>query len=144
DDDAHDEHFAAKQEIHEGEEEHDEVDPEVIAAAGTHEEDLSELGSNDHVVAELSAEQAAAHAQNVAEMQIAHGVVDEAEDEAESEDELANFAAAELADAEADAEAAHEEATEAEEGDDESSEASGEVDAEAEVRESLLAYDTGD
>jgi Rne/Rng family ribonuclease len=147
DDDAHDERFIARQEIHDGEEEHDEVDPEVIAAADPHEEDLAALQSNDHVIAELSAEQAASHAQNVAEMQVAHG------DDA-AEDELANFAEAEMADDEADAEAAHDEVTEDEEGDDESTEdeegedesteAPGELDAEAEVRESLLAYDTGD
>jgi Rne/Rng family ribonuclease len=151
------------QEIHESDEEHDEVDPDTIAAPrdeegdALEERDEHEHGieivaessvvteaedlTSDHVVAELSAEQTAAHAQTVAEMQILHGVdaleEDEAEDE-EDDEELDAFAEAELAETnEAAAEEAHAEAEGLAEG-------VHELDAEAEVRESLLAFDTSD
>ena len=163
-----------RQEIHESDEEHDEVDPEIIAAPdaldeevaehspeehfhvssqsrsdaalSAEPEDISELQSGDHVIAELSAEQTAAHAQNVAEMQILQSGDDA------TEDELDDFAEAELAaanevseaeDAHEAAEVAEDEGTDAEDEED-SLEAPQEIDAEAEVRESLLAFDTGE
>jgi Rne/Rng family ribonuclease len=110
-------------------------------------EDLAELESNDHVIAEISAEQTAAHAQNVAEMQLLHGVDEGAEDE----HEIDAFAEAELEEAHEDALAdeaqEHAEARlAAEQGGESASQPNTphELDAEAEVRESLLAFDTGD
>jgi len=110
-------------------------------------EDLAELENNDHVIAELSAEQAAAHAQNVAEMQLLHGVDEGAEDE----HEIDTFAEAEIEEAheEALADEAQEHAEarmEAEQTSESTAQADvpHEIDAEAEVRESLLAFDTGE
>jgi ribonuclease G len=150
--------FLAKAEVSESGEEHDEVDPEIIAApqflddaanesseAGAHDahsrEDVADLLNDDHIIAEISAEQAASHAQHVAEMQIEQSVGD-----AEEGDDLASFAEAELAEAEA----AHDEADAADneaEGSDheaEGEEAPHEMDDEAQVRESLLAFDTNE
>ena len=110
------------------------ADPEEVAA------ELAEAAEQARdIVAELSEEEAASLAQHVAETQIEQGTVDlhdeparEAEDEEDEDDELASFAeaapAAELA---------------AHAGDGESVEP-GEPDDEAEVRKSLLAFDTGD
>jgi Rne/Rng family ribonuclease len=156
---------APAHQIHESEEEHDEVDPDEIltpyeeqehgrleapGAESQESEDVAELHANDHVVADLTAEQMAAHAQNVAEMQIAHGVdlsEDEQTDDEEVEDDLAAFAETELAEAQHEAEAAglaaagdEDDVAEAEE----SLAGPHELDAEAEVRESLLAYDTAE
>jgi ribonuclease G len=170
-------------EIRESDEEHDEVDPEIIAAprgsdeaetdeldeaeelrtegpgafgrsgfsaaadssaatSGSAEaEDIAELQSNDHVIAEISAEQTASHAQNVAEMQIQQAIDDEEDDE-DAEDEMASFAESEMGEAQEahDAAEAHAGADESEE----TVESPHELDAEAEVRESLLAFDTTD
>ena len=129
--------------IHEAEEASDEEeDSHEISAESEHSADAEEdLHSNDHVIAHLSAEEAAAHAQNVAEMQIEHG-----EDLEEDEHEIDTFAEAALEEAHEDALA--DEAQEHAEGhseasDDEQGEPQ-EMDAEAEVRESLLAYDTAE
>ncbi|HEY6467130.1 MAG TPA: Rne/Rng family ribonuclease [Candidatus Acidoferrales bacterium] len=109
---------------------HDEFPSESSLAADA--EEIAEMESNDHVVAEVSAEEAAAHAQNVAEMQIQQG---------DEEQEIDTFAEAALEEAHEDALAdqvqAHAEAH-PEAGQDEPEE----MDAEAEVRESLLAFDT--
>ncbi|HKQ88849.1 MAG TPA: Rne/Rng family ribonuclease [Candidatus Acidoferrales bacterium] len=106
-------------------------------------EDVSDLQSNDHVIAHLSAEEAAAHAQNVAEMQVQHG------DDLPEEDEhdIDTFAEAALEEAHEDAladEAQEHAEGHAEADDDEEQAEPHEIDAEAEVRESLLAYDTAE
>ncbi len=120
----------------------DEEDSHELSSEGDHGADAEDvdLHNHDDVVAHLTAEEAAAHAQNVAEMQIEHG-----EDLAE-EEEMDTFAEAALEEAHEDALA--EEAQEhaeghAESGDEEEGEPA-EIDAEAEVRESLLAYDTAE
>lgn len=107
-------------------------------------EEIAELESNDHVVAEISAEEAAAHAQNVAEMQIQHGDLEE-------DQEIDTFAEAALEEAHEDALAdqaqAHAEAhPEAGQHEPEGALAQADDldDAEAEVRESLLAFDTAE
>ena len=149
----HDAEEVAHAEEHE--DSHDDDDAPGIGAATAHEED-ADLNSNDHVVAERSAEEMAAHAQRVAEMHIEQNVVeDDAEEEGleeGAEDEIAEFAQAELARAGETAEAIDEtedgielEASEAGEvNDEEEEEGAHELDAEAEVRESLLAFDTSE
>ncbi len=128
--------------IHEAEEATDEDDSHEMSTEPDHSadaEDVSDLHSDDHVIAHRSAEEAAAHAQNVAEMQREQG--DDADDH-----EIDTFAEAALEEAHEDALAddAQEHAEgHAEVGDEEETEPQ-EMDAEAEVRESLLAYDTAE
>jgi Rne/Rng family ribonuclease len=131
--------------IHQAEET-EEIDEESHDLSSEHSdsEDAADLHSNDHVVAQISAEEAAAHAQNVAE-QIEPG--DEVTGEEHDIDSFAESALEEaheeaLADEvqeEAEAHAASHAEDEAE-----GEEAEHDFDAEAEVRESLLAYDTAD
>jgi Rne/Rng family ribonuclease len=175
------------QEIHQSDEEHDEVDPDVIPppealdvdsddaypkasptrealdvdsddaeyeekhpnefpgaaskpasfAADVHEPE--DLTSNDHVVAENSADQVAAHAHHLAEMIEQSGEADEVSEEEEDGDELIAFAEAEL-----DNSHDHGEPAEVEEGAEAGSAEEDEDDTESGVRESLLAFDTAD
>jgi len=128
--------------IHEAEEAAGEEDDshEMLPESDHSIETDDDLHSHDDVVAHLTAEEAAAHAQNVAEMQIEHG------EDLSEDDEIDTFAEAALEEAHEDALA--DEAQEHAEGHAEAANGEetepAEMDAEAEVRESLLAYDTAD
>jgi ribonuclease G len=136
--------------IHEAEERADLEDEEhefsSESALAAEAEEIAELQSNDHVIAEISAEEAAAHAQNVAEMQVQQG-----DEIVEGDRKIDTFAEAALEQAHEDALAdqvqAHAEAHPevGREGPEEVLAPSDELDdAEAEVRESLLAFDTAE
>ncbi|MGH9574331.1 MAG: Rne/Rng family ribonuclease [Candidatus Acidiferrales bacterium] len=136
-----------KSAVHETDDDSGEEDSHEMLAESDHStESEDDLHSHDDVVAHLSAEQAAAHAQNVAEMQIEQGESMSEEEDSAEEDEIDTFAESALEEAHEDALA--DEAQERAEGhgeasDEEESEPH-EIDAEAEVREALLAYDTTD
>ncbi|HKV48257.1 MAG TPA: Rne/Rng family ribonuclease [Candidatus Acidoferrales bacterium] len=132
--------------VHETEDDSgEEEDSHEMSAESDHSTEAEDdLHSHDDAVAHLSAEQAAAHAQNVAEMQIEQG--EGISEEEEDEHEIDTFAESALEEAHEDALAddAQEHAEGHGEASDEEESEPHEIDAEAEVREALLAYDTAD